>query len=283
MLIAPETLLERLDDPRLRICDVRWFLTEPGRGRAEYEQAHIPGAIFVDVDRDLVAPTGPGRHPLPSPADFARRMGELGIGPEHEVVAYDQGGGTIAARLWWMLDAIGHPRAGLLDGGLAAWTAIGGPLDATVPDHPPVTLAPRRSTWPGTIDREALAASLGSVRLVDVRAAERYRGKVEPVDPVAGHIPSAVNLPTTGHLGPDGRFLPPAAIAARFREAGVDGDGPTVVHCGSGVNACHTLFALRLAGLPGATLYPGSYSDWSRSGMPVRSGQEPGEPTTDPQ
>ena len=281
MLIAPETLLHRLDDPRLRICDVRWFLTEPGRGRRDYEEAHIPGAIFVDVDRDLVAPTGPGRHPLPSPADFARRMGELGIGLEHEVVAYDQGGGTIAARLWWMLDAIGHPAAALLDGGLAAWTAIGGPLQAGIPEHPRASLTSTRSTWPGTIDREALAASLGSLRLVDVRAAERYRGDAEPVDLVAGHIPTAVNLPTTGHLGPDGRFLPPETIAARFRAAGVRDDDRTVVHCGSGVNACHTLFALRLAGLPAATLYPGSYSDWSRSGMPLLSGEEPGEPTAD--
>lgn len=281
MLIAPGTLLDRLDDPRLRICDVRWFLTEPGRGRRDYAVAHIPGAIFVDVDRDLVAATGPGRHPLPSPAAFARRMGELGIGREHEVVAYDQGGGTIAARLWWMLDAIGHPRVGLLDGGLAAWMAIGGPLETAIPDHPPATLPAARSTWPRTIDREALAGSLGSVRLIDVRAPERYRGEVEPVDPVAGHIPTAVNLPTTGHLGPDGRFLPPGMIAARFREAGVRDGTPTVVHCGSGVNACHTLFALRLAGLPEATLYSGSYSDWSRSGMPVLTGDEPGGPAAD--
>lgn len=278
MLIAPEALLDRLHDPRLRICDVRWYLTEPGRGHRDYGQAHLPGAVFVDVDADLVAPTGPGRHPLPSPTTFARRMGELGIGLEHEVVVYDQGGGTIVARLWWMLDAIGHPSVSLLDGGLGAWTAIGGPLEATIPQHPPATLTPARSRWPNTIDREALAGSLGAVRVLDVRAAERYRGEVEPVDPVAGHIPTAVNLPTTGHLGADGRFLPPQTLAARFRGAGVEGGARTIVQCGSGINACHTLFALRLAGLPGATLYPGSYSDWSRAGMPVVTGAEPGDP-----
>jgi len=201
-------------------------------------------------------------------------MGELGIGPDHDVVAYDQAGGTIAARLWWMLDAVGHRRVSLLDGGLGAWTAIGGPLDATITRHPTAMLKPARSTWPNTIDRDALAGSLGAVRLVDVRASERYRGEVEPVDPVAGHIPTAVSLPTTGHLGADGRFLPPGTIAGRFRAAGVEGGARTVVQCGSGVNACHTLFALRLAGLPGATLYPGSYSDWSRSGMPVATGDE---------
>jgi len=274
MLTAPEILRARLDDPQLRVCDVRWFLTEPGRGRAEYAQAHIPGAIFIDLDRDLVASAGPGRHPLPSPADFARRMGELGIGPDHDVVAYDQGGGTIAARLWWMLDAIGHRRVSLLDGGFAAWVAMGGPVESESRAYEPARLESAVSTWPGTIDRDALAASLGRVRIVDVRAPERYRGEVEPVDPIAGHIPTAINLPTTSHLDPGGGFRSPEALAETFRDTGIAGGAETVVHCGSGVNACHTLFAMRLAGMPAPRLYPGSYSDWSRSGMPVATGDE---------
>lgn len=274
MLMTTDVLLTRLDDPSLRICDVRWFLTEPGRGREEYDRAHIPGAVFVDVDGELVAPAGPGRHPLPSPPAFARRMGELGIGTEHDVVAYDQGGGTIAARLWWMFDAIGHHRVSLLDGGFAAWRAISGPTTSAPPAHEPAALETSTSAWPGTISRDELAASLGAVQVVDVRAPERYRGEVEPVDPVAGHIPTAINLPTTAHLNPDGHFRGAAELAEAFRAAGIDGGPDTVIHCGSGINACHTLFAMRLAGLPAPRLYPGSYSDWSRSGMPVVTGDE---------
>lgn len=276
MLTTPEVLLGRLADPALRICEVRWYLTEPGRGRSEYEDGHVPGAAFVDVDQDLVAAVGPGRHPLPTPAAFAERLGKLGIGPEHEVVVYDQGGGTIAARLWWMLDALGHGRVSLLDGGFAAWRAAGGPVEAEEPSWPPATYATGLTSWPRTLDREQLATALGDVTVLDVRAGERFRGEVEPIDPVAGHIPTARNLPTTEHLGPDGRLLPPAQLAARFRGTGIDGGPGTVVHCGSGINACHTLLAMRLAGLPDALLYPGSFSDWSRAGMPVATGAEPG-------
>jgi thiosulfate/3-mercaptopyruvate sulfurtransferase len=273
MLIAPETLRDRIGDPRLRIADVRWFLGEPGRGRHEFEAGHVPGAVFVDVDSDLVARDGPGRHPLPDPVEFARRLGALGFGSEHAIVAYDQGGGTIAARLWWMLDALGHPDVALLDGGLPGWLAMGGAL---VTDEPAV--APARlelaATWPRTIDRDAVSADLGRLRILDVRAPERYRGETEPIDPVAGHIPTARNLPTGGNLGPDGRFLAPEQLRARFA-ALADADGPLVVQCGSGINACHTAFAMRLAGLPDPLLYPGSYSDWSRSGMTVATGAEP--------
>ena len=274
MLISPEDLRDRLDDPQLRLADVRWFLGEPERGRREYATGHLPGAVFVDVDSDLVAPRGPGRHPLPDPAAFLARLGELGFGVDHAVVAYDQGGGTIAARLWWMLDALGHPDVSLLDGGLPAWAAIGGPLTTEVPAWPPARL-PLATAWPRTIDQSALAEDLGSVRLLDVRAPERYRGDTEPIDPVAGHIPTARSLPTGGNLGADGRFLAPEQLAERFAGM-VDADRPTVVQCGSGINACHTAFAMRLAGLRDPLLYPGSYSDWSRSGREVATGPEPG-------
>jgi thiosulfate/3-mercaptopyruvate sulfurtransferase len=272
-LISPEELLARLEDPTLRICDVRWWLTDPAKGRRDYEAAHLPGAIFVDTDSDLVAAEGPGRHPLPSPAAFAARMAALGIGDEHEVVAYDDAGGTVAARLWWMLDDLGHARSRVLDGGIGAWVAAGGPLTARVPSFPPAPLS-LRGSWSRTIEREALAERLraGDVTLLDARAPERYRGDVEPVDPVAGHIPGALSRPTAGNLGPDGRFLDPAALRARFEGLGDD----IVNQCGSGINACHNLLAMRVAGLPDARLYPGSYSDWSRSGMPVATGNEPG-------
>jgi thiosulfate/3-mercaptopyruvate sulfurtransferase len=272
-LISPDELRERLDDPALRICDVRWWLTDPGRGRRDYAIAHLPGAVFIDADLDLVAPTGPGRHPLPSPAAFAARMGALGIGDEHEVVAYDDAGGTIAARLWWMLDDLGHRRARVLDGGLQAWEAAGGPLTASVPSFAPATLK-ARPAWTRVVDRETLADRLvaGDIALVDARAPERYRGDVEPIDPVAGHIPGAISRPTAGNLAPDGRFLAPDALRRRFEDL-----GPAVANaCGSGINACHNALAMRIAGLPDPLLYPGSYSDWSTAGLPVATGDAPG-------
>jgi thiosulfate/3-mercaptopyruvate sulfurtransferase len=279
-IISAAALLERLGDPDLRICDVRWYLGRPGAGRAAYHAGHLPGAIFIDLDEDLSDPEGlgtPGRHPLPDPVAFAQRMANTGIGNGHFVVAYDDAGGAVAARLWWMLDALGHRRVAVLDGGLAAWLAVGGPLDRDVPHWPPakLTLADR---WPRILTREELRARLADVVLLDARAPERYRGETEPVDPVAGHIPTARSAPLDGNLDPEGRFRPPAELADRFRRLGVTGDRPVVVACGSGVNACHHALALRLAGLPDPLLYPGSYSDWSRSGLPVVRGPEPGSP-----
>jgi thiosulfate/3-mercaptopyruvate sulfurtransferase len=275
-LISPEELLARLADPALRICDVRWWLVDHGRGRREYEQGHVPGAVFVDVESDLVGPTGPGRHPLPEPATFAARMAALGITDDTEVVAYDDGGGTVAARLWWMLDDLGHRNARVLDGGFAAWVAAGGPVtsQALMPEAVPPDRLTLRRAWSNVIDQPGLRARLaaGDLALLDVRAPERYRGDVEPVDPVAGHIPGALSRPTTANLGADGRFLPPEALRERF----ADLPGETAAQCGSGINACHTILAMRIAGLPDPLLYPGSYSDWSRSGLPVATGDEPG-------
>ena len=277
LLISVDELADRLDDPTLRLADVRWYVGEPGRGRREYDEGHLRGASFVDLDRDLAAESGPGRHPLPDPAAFAARMGQLGIGKDDLVVAYDDSLGTIAARLWWMLDNLGHKRVALLDGGLKAWRAAGLPLSTeqvSLPDRGPLPLA---AAWSGVIDRPALIERLGDVTLLDARVPERYRGETEPIDPRPGHIPSAVNAPARILLDGDGRFLPPEELAERISTVAV-ADRPTVASCGSGVTACHTALAFRLAGLADPLLYPGSYSDWSRSELPVAVGSEPGEP-----
>jgi thiosulfate/3-mercaptopyruvate sulfurtransferase len=278
-LISVAELAARLDDPDLRIADVRWSLAAPAAGRAAYAEAHIPGAAFVDLDTVLTAPTGPGRHPLPDPASFAAALGALGIGRGHRVVAYDDAGGTVAARLWWMLDVLGHAGVAVLDGGIAAWREAGLPLTREVPAHSPVEATARVTAapaWPRTIPREALAPRLGTLALLDARAPERYRGDVEPIDPVAGHIPSAVSAPTATFLAPDGRFLAADALRARFAHLGAAGDRPVVVQCGSGVNACQLALAMRVAGLPDPLLYPGSYSDWSRGALPIATGDAPG-------
>jgi thiosulfate/3-mercaptopyruvate sulfurtransferase len=275
-LISAEDLLARTRrrDARLRLCDVRWYLGKPGAGRAAYDAGHLPGAVFIDLDGDLAGPGG-GRHPLPDPADFARRMGALGIGRQHQVVAYDDAGGGVAARLWWMLDDLGHPDVSVLDGGIQAWTEAGGELTSEVPTWPPVDLE-LAGRWTRAIDRHGLKARLGEVVILDARAGERYRGETEPVDPVAGHIPTARSVPATANLGPDGRFLSPDALRERFERAGLGGE--VVTTCGSGVNACQNALAMRVAGLPDPILYPGSYSDWSTAGEPVATGPEPGDP-----
>ena len=277
-IISPDALAAQLDDPALRVFDVRWLLGTPGRGRELYDEGHIPGAIFLDVDTDLVAPEGPGRHPLPSPIDFRARLEAAGIGSEHSVVAYDDVGGWVAARLWWMLDDLGHADVAVLDGGFQAWVAAGHPVTQDVPSLPPARLD-LADEWRKTIDKAGVVAGLGRSVLLDARGAPRYRGETEPIDQVAGHIPTARRAPSDGNLGPDGRILAPAELAERFRALGADGSaGPVVTSCGSGVAACFNSLAMRLAGLPDPLLYPGSYSDWSRTGMPVAVGSDPGEP-----
>jgi thiosulfate/3-mercaptopyruvate sulfurtransferase len=241
-----------------------------------FDEGHLPGATFVDLERDLSATDGPGRHPLPDPLAFARRLGGLGFGSDDRIVVYDDAGGTVAARLWWMLDGLGHPDVRLLDGGVGAWVAAGGALETASAPRPPASLR-LASRWPPTVDRVAIEARRPGQVLLDVRAAERYRGEVEPIDPVAGHIPGARNLPLTWLLDEDKRLLPSGVLRERFAAvASGDEGGEIVVACGSGVNACLAVLATRVAGLPDATLYPGSYSDWSRSGMPIATGEEPG-------
>ena len=277
-LVSVEELAAHLDKPNVVVVDVRWVLGQPGEGRKKYDAGHIPGAIYLDTDVDLVGPEGPGRHPLPDPAVFAQRLAAAGIGNESFVVAYDDVGGWVAARLWWMLDDLGHEAVAVLDGGWQAWTAADGPTDTIEPEPPAVpsnlTLA---SAWRKVIDREALKPRLGELVLLDARAGERYRGEIEPIDPVAGHIPTARSAPTGGNIGPDMRFLEPEVLLARFEGLGCFAPGGTVTSCGSGVSACHNALAMRIAGLPDPLLYPGSYSDWSRSGESVAIGSAPGE------
>ncbi len=295
-IIAPEALSAWIAERRsdLRVVDVRWYLGQPkGTGRTAYEAGHIPTASHLDIDTELTSRSGPGRHPLPDPADFAAMLALAGIGDGDLVVAYDDVGGWVAARLWWMLDDLGFGADGrggamVLDGGLQAWTGAGFPLTTEQPDNLPasLTLAPR---WRRVVEREELKAQLGDVLLLDARGGPRYRGETEPIDPVPGHIPTAINAPVDGNLDPDGRFRSPAELAGRLDElraaAGVGGLGGAadpgsrvVVSCGSGVSATHIALAMRIAGLPDPILYPGSYSDWSTAGEAVADGPEPGAP-----
>jgi thiosulfate/3-mercaptopyruvate sulfurtransferase len=278
-LISPEVLAGRLADPSLRIVDVRWYLGQPGRGRAAYDEGHLPGALFVDLDGDLSTHGGPGRHPLPEPEAFTARLGRLGIGSDHTVVAYDDAGGWVAARLWWMLDNLGHRRVAVLDGGLPAWRAAGLPVTKVAPALPPARLH-LAGRWTRVVDRDEVRGRLGSIILLDARAGARYRGETEPIDPVAGHIPTAMSAPYEDNLGPDGRFLSAEALAHRFRALAANGPGGAdiVTSCGSGTSACHHALAMRVAGLPDPLLYVGSWSDWSTAGYPVATGPAPGDP-----
>ncbi len=273
-LIGPTALFGGLDDPQLRIVDVRWYLGEPERGPLAYSHGHLPGAVFANLEAHLTAPEGPGRHPLPTRAEAAATLGSLGIGDEHSVITYDDRGGAIAARLWWMLRDLGHERVRVLDGGITAWRDAGLPVTTEVPCLEPAHLTVRVGTT-RRIDRDGLSERLGGVLVLDARAPERYRGEEEPIDPAAGHIPTAHNVPYAGNLDDRERLLDPGSLRARFVAAGV-GDGDTIVYCGSGVTACHNVLAMRLAGLPEPILYPGSWSDWSSSGMPVAAGPDPG-------
>jgi thiosulfate/3-mercaptopyruvate sulfurtransferase len=272
-LVGAEWLLRHLDDGDLRIADCRWYLDDPPRGRAEYESGHIPGSVYVSLDDDLTATEGPGRHPLAPPDAFAERFAGLGFGDAHRIVAYDTAGGAIAARMWWMLAGIGHGNVAVLDGGAAAWQGAGGELVPGADRYPATTLTV--NAQPITIDSGTLERRLGSVTLIDARDGDRYRGEREPIDPVAGHIPTAINLPYKGNLQPDDHFSPPDALRARFAAAGA-ASGETIVYCGSGVTACHDILAMEIAGLPAPTLYPGSWSDWGESGRAVATGAAPG-------
>lgn len=276
VLISAAELAAVAGDARLVVVDCRHDLAQPEFGEAAWREAHIPGALYMHLDRDLSAPkTGRnGRHPLPSPQDFAALLGGRGISPAHRVVAYDDAGGMFAARLWWMLRWVGHRDAAVLDGGLSAWKAFGGALDTTVRDLPP-TDYPLGAVEP-TLDADAVLACIegGGRLLVDARAPDRFRGDAEPMDPVAGHIPGALNRPFQENLAADGRFKEPGVLRAEF-EALMEGQPPSrIVHqCGSGITACHNLFAMELAGLGGSVLYPGSWSEWcSDPSRPVARG-----------
>ena len=246
-------------DSPVVVCDVRFHLADHEQGRREYDEAHIPGARFVDLETELAGGDGGGRHPLPSVGSFTALLGRLGIDPATHVVAYDSAGGAIAARLWWMLRSIGHSQASVLDGGIAAWSASGFTLTDELPTVQAVDYPPRPD-WTGIADGDAVAQSIefgGTV--IDARAPERFRGEHEPIDARAGHVPGAINIFHGGNLADDGTHLPLPDLAQRF--AGV-GQSP-VVYCGSGVTACHDLLVLSLVGVDQARLYPGSWSEWS--------------------
>lgn len=277
LLVDVDELAVVLADPvSPTLLDVRWRLGGPP-GRETYEAGHLPGAVFADLDLDLAAPAGSrGRHPLPDPADLGAAMRRLGVSGSRPVVVYDDAGGVVAARAWWLLVHHGHPDVRLLDGGLAAWEASGRPVaTGPAPVAEPGDFEPRPGRLP-VVDAAGAAAVAREGTLLDARAGERYRGEVEPVDPAAGHVPGAVSLPTASLLGPDGRFPSAEALRERFSRVGVGGDRPVAAYCGSGVNAAHEVLALRLAGFD-AALYPGSWSEWSADpSRPVATGPEPG-------
>ena len=265
-LVSVATLEQRRQDPGAApaILDVRWELAA-GPMRHDYAAGHIPGAVFVDLDASLAAPPGDGgRHPLPAAADFEADMRAAGVDADRAVVVYDGGTSMAAARAWWLLRYFGHPAVSVLDGGLAAWKRAGLPLQTGGPQSRAGDIgdfAARAGGMP-VLDAagvEALARRGGA--LLDARAPERFRGDSEPMDPVAGHIPGALNRPTALNSGPNSQFLDPAALRQAFASVGVDGGAEVGAYCGSGITAAHQVLALELAGYT-AALYPGSWSEW---------------------
>jgi thiosulfate/3-mercaptopyruvate sulfurtransferase len=289
-LIDAGALDSLLGAPHLALIDCRFDLMRPEAGRQAYLEAHIPGARYADLNRDLSAPVGAdtGRHPLPMPAAFAAVLARLGISNDSQVIAYDDANGSFAARLWWMLRWVGHDAVAVLDGGFQAWRKQGGPLQSGEPAPAAIgdghfTPRPGAGAAGGVGTSAALVTTAGLEHmlfepgaaaptprapkplLVDARAPERFAGTVEPIDSVAGHIPGAVNHPFAANLAADNRFLPAAQLKARWLER-LAGTAPEnlIAMCGSGVTACHNLLSLEVAGLPGAKLYAGSWSEWIR-------------------
>jgi thiosulfate/3-mercaptopyruvate sulfurtransferase len=280
-LITVETLFARLDDPDWVICDCRHDLSDMEAGRRAYAESHVPGARFVHLDEDLSGKKSGrnGRHPLPDPAAFARRIAALGVANRSQVVAYDASGGPYAARLWWMLRWAGHDAAAVLDGGWDAWVKKGYRVTAETPGVAPASFVP---AW-----RPALALDVAAVgaaaatgrtapRLIDARSPDRYRGENETLDPVAGHIPGAASRFFKLNLDADGRFKDPSVLRGEFGALlGALAPADAVHYCGSGVTACHNLLAMEAAGLTGSRLYPGSWSEWcSDPSRPVATGSD---------
>ncbi|MFD6937496.1 sulfurtransferase [Streptomyces goshikiensis] len=277
-ILSASELMSELAGPRPPVLlDIRWQLGGPDQ-RPAYEAGHIPGAVYVDLDRELAGPAGSGgRHPLPEPEAFGTVMRRAGVSAGAPVVVYDGGLGWAAARAWWLLRWTGHAEVRVLDGGLAAWTAAGGAVSADAVSPAEGDFKPTPGGL-GLLDADGAAALAREGVLLDARAGERYRGEVEPIDRVGGHIPGAVSAPTTENVGPDGRFLPGAELRARFAGLGVTAEGggrPVGVYCGSGVSGAHEVLALEVAGVA-AALYAGSWSEWSSDpGRPVATGPLP--------
>jgi thiosulfate/3-mercaptopyruvate sulfurtransferase len=265
-LITTDELARHLDDPQWIVCDCRHDLADYEAGRREYARAHIPGARFLHLDEDLSGPkTGlNGRHPLPHPTTFALRLGALGIDSGKQVIAYDASGGCFAARLWWMLRWSGHSTVAVLDGGWQAWTSGNHPVTAEEPRFQPATytlrLRPNLAVDAAYVDAHRIDPA---VALIDARAADRFRGENETLDPVAGHIPGATNRFFRSNLEASGAFKTADALKREFADVlGARSPAAVVHQCGSGVTACHNLLAMEHAGLAGSRLYPGSWSEW---------------------
>jgi len=270
-LVDADWLREHIGDRDLRVIDFRWYLMKRD-GHVQYSRGHIPGAIFVDLE----AVTGPksdenrGRHPLPSAEQFEAEMQRAGVDDATRVVAYDDAGGSVAARLWFLLEWFGHAEQAVLDGGLQAWK---GELETSTPHVRPGSFRVRPPDPSRILDFDEMSRLRG-VPVLDARAGERYRGEKEPVDPKAGHVPGARNAPFIANLvEPNGPFKSRAELREQYALLGAE-DG-AVVYCGSGVNACHHLLAMRVAGIENGRLYAGSWSDWSNRDLPVATGREP--------
>jgi thiosulfate/3-mercaptopyruvate sulfurtransferase len=266
----------------LVLIDVRWYLGKK-RGADEYAAGHLPDAVFVDLDAALAshpastANGGPGRHPLPNAETFERAMQAAGVNDASTVVAYDDAGGSIAARLWWLLRYFGHENVAVLDGGVDAWKKNGGALSTDIPKIENGNFHAKIPKRENVLDRDAVSRALKNGALViDARARERYRGETEPVDARPGHIPGATNAPWSENLS-NGIFLSKELLAEKYRALGADDEREVIAYCGSGVTACHDLLALELAGISGAKLYEGSWSDWAaQPNLPATLGSEVG-------
>jgi thiosulfate/3-mercaptopyruvate sulfurtransferase len=273
-LISADRLADLLDSSagRPSILDIRWSLAGPP-GRDEYEQGHIPGAVFVDLERALADPPGRrGRHPLPDAGRFGAAMRAAGVDAGRPAVVYDADNAMAAARAWWVLRYFGHRDVKVLDGGYAAWVAAGHPVTTERPAVAPGDFVARPGGMP-MLDAAGAAERARRGILLDARASERFRGEQEPIDPVPGHIPGARSAPTAGNVGADGRFLDPSVLRERFQQAGVTAGVSVGAYCGSGVTAAHEVLALELAGFP-AALYVGSWSEWiTDPERPVATGE----------
>lgn len=279
-IISCRELSVLCDDPNLVVVDTRSDLFDPAKGRDMFVAGHIPGALFADLNLDLSDRSDPkrGRHPLPSADVFAEKAGRWGIDHLAQVVVYDQRDGMYASRLWWMLKYFGHDAVAVLDGGLDHWVSEGRPVESEIRHPTTRVFTPNiRSERVATVDLVDSLRTDQAYKVVDSRAAERYRGEIEPIDPVAGHIPGAVNFPERQTVTSAGLHLAPDELAGRFDEllAGVAPEN-AIFYCGSGVTACHNLLAMEIAGKRGARLYPGSWSEWcADESRPVATGSGP--------
>jgi thiosulfate/3-mercaptopyruvate sulfurtransferase len=277
--VSADELSTHLNDPQWVVVDCRFNLMHPGAGRQAYNSAHIPGAVYADLDRDLASPSADdgagGRHPLPDPDKFALLLANWGVGAHSVVVAYDDAGGAFAARIWWLLRWLGHERVAVLDGGLDAWAATDGPLTSEHTKPIPAIFEPQPGSMP-VIDAGGVETGLTDrdFLILDARDEKRFKGHSEPIDRIAGHIPGAFNTPFQDNLDADKSFRPLTEINAYYRAR--IGDRPmesVACMCGSGVTACHTLLALESIGMYGAALYVGSWSDWISSGQRPVAGE----------